>query len=256
MTSGKRTMHSSTHFSTRRDFLFAGLGGTLFGWTPWFRPKQVAIADASFRIVYHGRSSRRYLWIHGDEQTAREVLEKHIASHKGRAFLIESQTRDVPIGNGKIDPNRMFSRYGAAANLRSLNPAWTAAEVNQALDELDRGRKKLLHAIFPPDNGLMVALHNNTGYSVLSEKPIGEQMSLREPDNPHAFFLCTDKADFDALAKSPYNVVLEQYVRAPDDGSLSRRAAARQVRYVNLEVRMGEADRQRQMLDWLEAHLA
>jgi hypothetical protein len=241
---------------TRRDFLFAGFGGTVLGWTPWFRPKQVVCAEARFRIVHNGRSSRRYLWIHGDEQTAREVLDKHIASHKGTAFFIESQTRDVPLGNGKIDPNRMFSRYGAAANLRSLNPTWTAAEVNQALDELDRGREKLLRTIFPPDRGLLVALHNNTGYSALSEQPISEQMSLREPDNPHAFFLCTDRADFDALAKSPYNVVLEQHVRAADDGSLSRRAAARNVRYVNLEVRSGEAGRQQQMLDWLEEHLA
>ncbi|MGP8244393.1 MAG: hypothetical protein ACLQVN_07720 [Bryobacteraceae bacterium] len=242
--------------STRRDFLFAGFGGTVLGWTPWFRPKQIACADVRFRIVHHGRSSRRYLWIHGDERTAREVLEKYIAGHKGTAFFIESQTRDVPLDGGKIDPNRMFSRYGAAANLRSLNPTWTEAEINRALDELDRCRKKLLDAIFPPDGGLLVALHNNNGYSALSEQPIAEQMSLREPGNPHAFFLCTDRTDFDALAKSPYNVILEQFVRAPDDGSLSRRAAARNVRYVNLEVRLGEADRQRQMLDWLEAHLA
>jgi hypothetical protein len=149
----------------------------------------------------------------------------------------------------------MFSRYGAAASLRSLNPAWSRAEVDQALDALDGGREKLLHTMLPPDDGLLVALHNNTGYSVLSEKPIAERMSLKEPANPHAFFLCTNAADYEVLAKSPYNVVLEQYVRAPDDGSLSRRAAARGVRYVNLEVRLGEADRQRQMLDWLEAHL-
>jgi hypothetical protein len=241
--------------STRRDFLFASLGGTLWGWTPWHRPKEIELAETRFRIVYNGRSARRYLWIHGDEQTARAVLEKHMASHKGVAFFIESQTRDVPVGNGKIDPNRMFSRYGAAANLRSLNPTWSRAEVDEALDELDRGREKLLHTMLPPDDGLLVALHNNTGYSVLSEKPIAERMSLKEPGNPHAFFLCTNAADYDVLAKSPYNVVLEQYVRAPDDGSLSRRAAARGVRYVNLEVRLGEADRQRQMLDWLEAHL-
>jgi hypothetical protein len=242
--------------SSRREFLFAGFVGALFGWTPWFRPKEIALADARFRIVHHGRAARRYLWIHGDEQTAREVLEKHIAGHKGVAFFIESQTREVPISGGKIDPNRMFSRYGAAASLRSLNPAWTAAQVDQALDRLDRGREKLLGTLLPPDHGLLLALHNNTGYSVASENPLAQRMSLRDPANPHDFFLCTDPADFAALAASPYNVVLEQYVRAPDDGSLSRRAAARGVRYVNLEVRMGEAARQQQMLDWLEEHLS
>ena len=90
--------------STRRDFLFAGIGATFSGWPPWHRPKEIDLAEARFRIVYNGRSARRYLWIHGDEQTAREVLEKHIASHKGVAFFIESQTRDVPLAKRKDRP--------------------------------------------------------------------------------------------------------------------------------------------------------
>jgi len=78
---------------------------------------------------------------------------------------------------------------------------------------------------------------------------------MKQPDNPHAFFLCTDPGDFEILATSPYNVVLQQHVRAPDDGSLSRRAAARLARYVNLEVGIGDAARQQEMLIWLEQHL-
>ena len=61
--------------------------------------------------------------------------------------------------------------------------------------------------------------------------------------------------DYQILATSPYNVVLQQHVRAPDDGSLSRRAAARLARYVNLEVAEGDAPRQQEMLNWLENHL-
>ena len=79
---------------------------------------------------------------------------------------------------------------------------------------------------------------------------------LKDPTDPHAFFLCTDPRDFQALAESAYNVVLQRYVRAPDDGSLSRRAAARYARYVNLEVRLGDAEKQREMLEWAEARLA
>ena len=56
------------------------------------------------------------------------------------------------------------------------------------------------------------------------------------PHNPHAFFLCTDERDFAKLATSPYNVVLQKKPPPQDDGSLSRLAAARGVRYVNLEV--------------------
>ena len=113
-----------------------------------------------------------------------------------------------------------------------------------------------MHALLPPRGGLLVALHNNSeGYSVKDEVPISEETSLRQPDDPHAFFLCTDARDFAVLKSSPYNVVL-QHAPKDDDGSLSRLAAARGVRYVNLEVALGSADRQREMLRWMEWNLA
>ena len=103
------------------------------------------------------------------------------------------------------------------------------------------------------DRRLLVALHNNSEeYSVNDEVPISDATSIREPSNPHAFYLCTDPNDFMLLAQSSYNVVLQQKKPETDDGSLSRLAAARNVRYVNLEVRMGNSDRQMEMLRWLD----
>jgi len=199
---------------------------------------------------------RHYVLIHGNEETARDVLTKHIVKRRGTAYMIESKTREVPIDDGKIDPNRMFSRFGAERNLKQLNPNWKEEQFNSALDLLDAHREHLLHALLPGGSKLLVALHNNgEGYSVENEVPISDQKSLKEPENPHAFFLCTDPDDFQILSVSPYNVVLQQHVRAPDDGSLSRRAAARRQRYVNLEVRQGDAARQQEMLTWMEAHL-
>jgi len=49
--------------------------------------------------------------------------------------------------------------------------------------------------------------------------------------------------------------VLAQHVRARDDGSLGRRAAARGVRYLCIETPPGDAAAQRDMLAWAEAHL-
>jgi hypothetical protein len=46
--------------------------------------------------------------------------------------------------------------------------------------------------------------------------------------------------------------VLRQHAPREDDGSLSRLAAARDVRYVNLEVGLGHSNRQREMMRWLE----
>jgi hypothetical protein len=231
---------------TRRQFL-------IFGWLPFFRPSHISLAGARFRIVRNGRSKRRYLLIHGDEETAGAVLTRHMQTHDGIAYLIESHTRNVPIDGGEIDPNRMFSRAGAEASLKRLNVTWTEPQLNAALALLDRGRPHLVKALFPPAGGLLVALHNNSEeYSVADEQPVSDAVSLREPANPHAFFLCTDPVDFHTLATSPYNVVLQQKKPPEDDGSLSRLAASRGVRYVNLEVRMGNSDRQAEMLRWLD----
>ena len=49
--------------------------------------------------------------------------------------------------------------------------------------------------------------------------------------------------------------MLQQKAPPTDDGSLSRLAAARGRRYVNLEVGLGQTDRQKEMLDWLEWNL-
>ena len=238
---------------SRRDFLAYA---SIFGWLPFLRPKHVELAGARFRITRYGHSLRRYLVIHGNEEDAREVLTAHIRSHEGVEFIVEGHTRNVKIEGGELDPNRMFSRVGAEANLKKLNPDWAPQKMQAALAILDRGRERLVRDLFPPAGGLIVALHNNgEGYSVRDEEPISDAKSIREPLNPHAFFLCTNEADFRKLSESPYNVVLQNKAPAEDDGSLSRLAAARGVRYVNLEVGLGHAGRQKEMLDWVEWNL-
>jgi hypothetical protein len=233
---------------SRRELLAYG---SIFGWLPFFPPRHVSLAGARFRIVRYGHSRRRhYLVIHGNEETARQVLTTHIRAHPGTAFIIQGKTRNVPIEDGQIDPNRMFSRAGAEANLR------TAAQMNEALTVLDHGREKLVGRLVPHDRRLLVALHNNSeGYSVADEEPVSDAGSIREPDNPHAFYLCTDPNDFKTLSTSPYNVVYQHDKPEQDDGSLSRLAAHQGWRYVNIEVAIGNAARQKEMLDWLEWNL-
>jgi len=235
--------------TTRREFL---VYLSIFGWLPFFRPKHISLAGARFRIHRNGSAKRRYVVIHGNEEDARKVLEDHIRSHQGVGFIVESKTRNVPIEGGEIDPNRMFSRAGAERNLKTLNSGWAPEKIQAALRVLDSGREKLVHALLPPDGGLLIALHNNVDYSVKDEEAQSDAKSIREPDNPHAFFLCTDPDDYKALSQSGYNVVLQQKPASEDDGSLSRLAAARKVRYVNLETHMGEPERQKEMLQWME----
>lgn len=229
----------------RRSFLLAAL----------FRSKHEAFMGIPFFVERNGRSPIRYLHVHGDEPTAREVLREHMKTHKGTAYLVDNDQRSVAAGSGRLDPNRMFSREGAEKNLRALNPAMSDADRTAILDRLDHERPRFLKALFPPKGGLLVALHNNRGYSINDELPISDEKALNAPADTHEFFLATNPDDFRMIAKSPYNVVLQKDGPKEDDGSLSRLTARRGVRYVNLECGLGKAEAQRTMVDWLVRNL-
>jgi hypothetical protein len=236
----------------RREFLlFAGLDWLNPG--NWF-PRRVRLADASFRELRRGSDVRRYIWVHGDERTAGDVLRTHMKSARGRAFLIENHARNVRMSGGDLDPNRMFSRIGAEKNLRSLNPFWGDAMIERALQRLERERNGFLSRVLPRSaNGLLVALHNNgPGYSMEDEIPISDEVSIVDPTHPDDFMLCTSRSDFDKLRTGRYNVVLQQKAPPEDDGSLSRLCASRGVRYVNIEAAHGNGAGQAAMLAWLE----
>src|SRR6266567_806076 len=111
---------------SRREF-------AAFGWLPFLHPRHIRLAGARFRIIRNGRSKRRYLRIHGNEETAREVLERHMQLHEGIAYIIQSQVRNIPVDGLKVDPNRMFSRIGAETSLRNLNRDTPPEQVQHAL---------------------------------------------------------------------------------------------------------------------------
>jgi len=236
---------------TRREWLFAAA-------TPLFaRADRLTMAGIPFKIVRGKMSPHRYLHIHGDESTARQVFMETIAARGGIGLDIVSETRAVPILGGTIDPNRMFSREGAVRSLKRLNKDWNDTQIAAAADLLDRERHKFLKAIKPPKGGRIVALHNNAnGYSVEAEIEASDKTSLKDAKNPHEFFLATDPRDYEKLAASPFNVVLQHKPAAEDDGSLSRLAAKLGIRYINLECAIGKLDRQRELLGWLEKELA
>ncbi len=226
------------------------------GWSPFHRP-EIEIAGIGFHVRRHAYfSTRRYLLIHGDESTARQVLDTWMHFHPGTAYFSTASTRNVAILGGVVDPNRMFSRAGAERSMRSLNPSWTPEQLAQVLTSLDHERKKFIHRLTPPKGGLLIALHNNSGgYNVNEELADSDRTSIKQPARPHEFFLCTDERDYEVLATSPYNVVLQNKKPSMDDGSLSRLAAARGFRYVNLETTLGYYEAQLERLDWLDSHL-
>ena len=208
-----------------------------------------------FHVLRRGSSGRRYLHIHGNEDTARQVLTLHMKTHSGIAYLIDNLDRYVTIDRVRIDPNRLFSRVGAGKSIRDQNPAIAPERLQSALAYLDRHRENLVRHVAPRDGDLLFALHNNREYSVTEELAQSDDTSIPQRDHPREFFLCTDARDFALLRQSPYNVVLQNRKPDVDDGSLSRLAVKRGFRYVNLECAIGQFDAQQQRVAWLEAHL-
>ena len=201
------------------------------------------------------RSRRRYVLLHGNENTAREVLEVHMDMYSGVAYLIDNTGHYVTIEGATIDPNRLFSRVGAEKSIRAQNPGIAQDRVEATLTFLDHHRDDLIRHLEPEKGELLVALHNNQEYSVTEEIAQSDDTSIAEPKRPREFFLCTDPKDFAILKKSPYNVVLQNKKPTEDDGSLSRLAAKRGFRYVNLECGLGEIEAQIERVRWLEDHV-
>lgn len=221
--------------------------------------ERLRVGKARFRVqrgnsqTAHGADARRYLHIHGNETTARVVLAKHVARRAGVAVFVEGGTRAIEVEGLALDPNRMFSPVGAEASLRRLNPRVGQAAISRALERLRRELPALLSVVLPASGGLLISVHNNSqGYNIQEEIPLSEQHHLPVPGEPNNFFLATHEQDYAALARGPYNAVLQMNPAGPDDGSLSRLCALRGIRYVNLEVILGAAERQREMLLWLD----
>ena len=215
-----------------------------------------SLVGTSFDVAGDGQSQNRYIWLHGDEETARMALEYHMENHSGLAFFIKNKTREIPFKSTIIDPNRIFSRDGAYHALRKFKPSWSDRSLQKALDEIENDRKIFLDIIMPIENGLLISVHNNfRGYNVFKEKRNSQKTSIKSNENPRDFIICTNNEDFEKLSKGPFNVVLQNKLPKNDDGSLSWEALRRNIRYLNIETRLGYLSKQKKMLRFIEKEL-
>ena len=213
------------------------------------------MCDIRFHVLRYGGGNRRYLVIHGDEDTARDVLTDYMYDHTGIGYVVTGKERNVEIDGVKVDPNRIFSRAGAERTIREFNPNMDPVQIDTVLHYLDHHRHEILRHIVPRKGGRLFALHNNRDYSVNDEIAASDQASIRQPERPREFFLCTDPRDYEILRQSPFNVVL-QNKPDPDDGSLSRFAARTGFRYINLECAIGDYEAQAERVRWVDDRLS
>ena len=216
----------------------------------------VEVGGIKFKVVKKGNSDRKYIWFHGDEKTAKMALDHHMKTNEGTAFYIQNKLREVNLYGGLIEPNRIFSSDGTKQAIQKYNPQWSVSKKKEILAIFDRGRSAFLNEIFPKNGEILIAIHNNfRGYNVNKEIKRSDSISIKIDQDPRDFFLCTNRTDFELLAKSPYNVVLQEKWIPENDGSLSWAAILHDVRYVLLETRLGWLNKQKEMLNYLHKNL-
>jgi len=209
-----------------------------------------------FTVLENGESNRRFVWLHGDEKTAKKALTQHIRRYKGTAFLIRNHERLVRINGLSLDPNRIFTTDGTRKTLLKYHPEASHQKREEIVEYLNRGRERFMEELSPPLNGIMVAVHNNSrGYSIDSEIGDAADYSIKPDQDRRDFFLCTDRKDYEILAHSPFNTLLQLNGVTKYHGSLSEPMGRQGQRYVNVEVRLGQLDQQKKMLEYLEAYL-
>ena len=218
--------------------------------------KIVEIGGIKFDIVKNGNRDRKYIWFHGDEKTAYMALDAHMKNSSGTAYFIQNDDREINYHGGLIDPNRIFSSDGTLDNINKYNIHWSNTKKKEILTNINQERNEFLEEIFPQNGGVIVAIHNNfRGYNVHKEIDNSDSISIKEDQNPRDFFLCTNTNDFKILAKSPYNVVLQEKWKPIDDGSLSWAALRHDIRYILLETRLGWLKKQTKMLKYLDDYV-
>ena len=216
----------------------------------------VEIGGIKFKVVKKGNSDRKYIWFHGDEKTAKMALDHHMKTNEGTAYYIQNELREVNIYGGLIEPNRIFSSDGMKQAIQKYNPQWSVSKKKKILAIYDQGRNTFFNEIFPKNGEILIAIHNNfRGYNVNKEIKRSDSISIKIDQDPRDFFLCTNRTDFELLAKSPYNVVLQEKWIPENDGSLSWAAILHDVRYVLLETRLGWLNKQKEMLNYLHKNL-
>ena len=216
----------------------------------------ITFLGTRFNIIQNGDTPNRYIWLHGDEQTARMALEHHVNRYGGIGFFIQSKTREIPFESTMIDPNRIFSRKGTYHALRKFKPDWQSGSLKKALDNIDIERDTFLDILMPSKSGVLISVHNNfRGYNVHMEKDKSQRVSIKSDQNPRDFIICTNSNDYESLSDGPFNIVLQNIFPENDDGSLSWEALRRGVRYLNIETRLGHLTQQKKMLSFVENNL-
>lgn len=193
--------------------------------------------------------------LHDDECTAVKAAQAVLEQKGGLLIRIENSAQRLisfPFRGVTytFDPNRIFSRKGIEATLKSKGKI--TAEI---VTEVEKFANKILQQI-PDTANCVIALHNNTDgdYSVKTYQPGGGRQtdakrvyadSWQDVDD---ITLTTDEKLFARMSGFGYNSVLQDNIKVLKDGSLSVYCGEKNKRYINIETQHGKNDQYKEML--------
>ena len=150
-----------------------------------------------------------------------------------------------------FDPNRIFSLVGIKNTLLKLNPYVKSIPL-EVEEGIQRFSDSLL-SIFLQDlgSGYLVAIHNNTNNNFSVRSYINSKNATATYVNSNEdidnFFIVNTISDFEYFKSINRNVVC-QNEEGLDDGSLSIYCTKNNIRYINIEVEMGNVKKHREMI--------
>ncbi len=211
------------------------------------------LGDSTIQVNISGNGGRyTYVHLHENESTALQAAHQAMRSQPGRLIaLSHGGGRMVNFRlNGKayqFDPNRIFTDAGLHRTLNAHSRSEVTPEAIMAV-------RKLASTITSHLGGTVIALHNNANDTVMRYIPGGAfaknagNVNYSKQENPHNFFLVTNKGTFEALKAKGFNVVLQSNRGVDDDGSLSVYCGQRGIPYINIEAAFGALGAQTKML--------
>jgi hypothetical protein len=158
--------------------------------------------------------------------------------------------------NFKFDPNRIFSELGVSETIKRNSPHYQASFYNTPIQMVSDFGNNIVSK-YINNKKLVVALHNNkpdAAIDINSYRKGGTEVeavadtSVNPLEDKDDFFLTTDTSAFKFLKAKKYNVVLQDNLKAKDDGSLSVYAGKKNIPYINIEAEHGKIDKQIQMI--------
>ena len=207
---------------------------------------------------YGDRTGLVMVHLHDDELTAMDAAKKILSQTGGLLIQLDNNGKRLVSfkKEGKrfqFDPNRIFTAKGRSQNLHFLNDTVTHA----ASSSVKAFAAFILQKI-PKQVVTLVAIHNNENgkYSVNSYKDSSHKKDVlkwytnhnNDPDN---FFIVNNNEMFKQIKRLGFNAVLQNSLKAADDGSLSIYYGKKNLVYINVETQKGDLDEQVKMLNVL-----